>query len=456
MYILRQNVKKMKIGIALILTLLSSFVVKARVFDDADADALKAAYEWYPECVTFLPDNKIDSVLDYAGTDIIPVKFELYKTEVLSNHELDSLIALINKVKADERIKLAYVWVGGSASPDGRLSVNLKLAQKRGDALSQYIKSHTTISDSQIRMENLGEDWYTFVDAIELSDSRYRDAVLEVIDSEPDADRRELKLKRLLGGEPWEWLKQEMLPRFRNARMVIVCSAEDIKVDPIVKIEPQPRPGPQPDTIPDVAPAVVVLPEQPKDTVAVESQPERKWFVAAKTNLLWLAGTIANLGVEVQFADKWSIDIPVYYSPYDLSSDRMIRVLATQPEVRYWTGEQAGMGHFFGVHGHLMGFNVAINDHGRYQDPEHPLWGFGLGYGYAVNFGKDKKWGMEFNLGLGFANYRYNKYYNLPNGQKCDEGRGWYYGLTRAGITLTYKWWVPRKWKKSAIKEVIE
>lgn len=446
----------MKKRVILTFALLLGLFVGLKAHNGSSNDSIvpPEAYEWYPQYVTFLPKSQINSVLHYAGTDIVPVKFDLYKTKVVTTPQLDSILSVIQKVEADERVKLAYVWVGGSASPDGRLSVNADLAGKRGEALVKYLRNHVNIDASRIRFENLGEDWFTITNAIRKSSSPYRDAVLKVIAEEPDADRRELKLKRLQGGAPWNWLKSEILPRFRNARLVIVCSAEDIKVQPIEKIEPTPREEFKQDTIPDVTPEVVVLPtpEVVVDTVAeLEPEPAIKWFIAAKTNMLWLAGTIANLGVEVQFADKWSIDVPVYYSPYDLSSNRKIRVLATQPEVRYWTGTQAGNGHFFGVHGHLMGFNVAINDHGRYQDPERPLWGLGLGYGYAVNFGKDKKWGMEFNLGLGFANYKYDKYYNLPNGQKCDEGSGWYYGITRAGITLTYKWWVPRKYKKSTM-----
>lgn len=404
-------------------------------------------YEWYPTHVTFLPKSHIDSVLQYASTDIVPVKFELYKSNISASAELDSITSLIDRVNNDERVKLAYVWVGGSASPDGRLSLNTQLAQRRGQALTDYIRANTNISASQLRFDNLGEDWYTITDAIKNSSSEYKNAVLEIIASESDFDVREQKLKRLDNGKPWAWMKQEILPRFRNARMVIVCSAEDIKVDPIEKIEPQQPQQPAQDTIPDVAPTIVELPTQPVDTIIPEPEQVKTWFIAAKTNLLWLAGTIANIGVEVQFAEKWSIDIPVYYSPYNLSSNRKIRVLATQPEVRYWLSKQAGACHFVGLHGHLMGFNVAINDHGRYQDAESPLWGFGLGYGYAVNWGKEKNWGMEFNLGLGFANYKYDKFYNLPNGQKCGEGEDWYYGLTRAGITLTYKWWIPRRAK---------
>lgn len=438
----------MKNRILVILLLLTNLVASAHT-PIAVNDTLvpPEAYEWYPTYVTFLPKAHIDSVLQYANTDIVPVKFELYKTHITPTPELDSIISLINNVNNDERVKLAYVWVGGSASPDGRLIQNTQLAERRGKALANYIINNANISETQVRFDNLGEDWFTITETIKRSNSQYTDKILSVIDSEKNLDRRELKLKQLDKGKPWAWMKKEILPLFRNARMVIVCSAEDIKVEPIEKIEPQESQQPAPDTIPDVAPAVVELPAQPVDTVVSEPEPAKTWFIAAKTNLLWLAGTIANVGVEVQFAKKWSIDIPLYYSPYDLSNNRKIRILATQPELRYWLGNKAGEGHFVGLHGHLMGFNVAINDHGRYQDAESPLWGFGLGYGYAINWGKTKNWGMEFNLGLGFANYRYDKFYNLPNGQKCGEGEDWYYGLTRAGVTLTYKWWIPRKTK---------
>ena len=52
---------------------------------------------------------------------------------------------------------------------------------------------------------------------------------------------------------------------------------------------------------------------------------------------------------------------------------------------------------------HVAGFNVAINDKARYQDPNHALWGMGLSYGYAFSWGKDNRWGIEFNIGVGFA-----------------------------------------------------
>ncbi len=424
------------------------------VYNDSIVPA--EAYEWYPHYVTFLPKAHIDSVLHYAGTDIVPVKFELYETEVIPTPQLDSIVSLIKSVNTDERVKLAYVWVGGSASPDGDYKRNLQLAESRGLALRDYLAKHANLNSEEIRFDNLGEDWFTITALLYENETfKYRDPLLDIVESEPDPDRREMKMKRIDGGVPWSWFKTEILPDFRNARMVIVCSAEDIQLYPIEKVDPAKKREANPDTIPDIELKPIELPEQPVDTVPEpEPEPVKTWFVAAKTNLLFLAGTIANIGAEIQFAEKWSVDLPLYYSPYNLSSTRKIRVLATQPEVRYWLGEDAGKGHFVGVHGHLAGFNVAINDHGRYQDPERPLWGFGLGYGYAVNFGARQNWGLEFNLGLGFANYEYDKFINAENGQKIDFGKDWYYGLTRAGITLTYKWWIPRKSK--AVKEIIE
>lgn len=160
--------------------------------------------------------------------------------------------------------------------------------------------------------------------------------------------------------------------------------------------------------------------------------------------MLFAAALTANLGIEVELWRQWSLDIPVWYSPYNITSTRKLRLLATQPELRWWT-KKAGEGHFFGLHTHVVGFNVAINDHGRYQDPNHALWGLGIGYGYSTTFGKGKRWGLEFNIGVGFAEYEYNIYRNEPNGPLIGKGDGMYWGVTRAGITLSYRFYRPRK-----------
>lgn len=76
-------------------------------------------------------------------------------------------------------------------------------------------------------------------------------------------------------------------------------------------------------------------------------RPLYRW--AIKTNVAYLAATVANLGVEYSFGDHYSIDLPIIYSPYTVARDYRLRFLAVQPEFRYWL--KAPMkGHFFGVH----------------------------------------------------------------------------------------------------------
>ena len=427
-----------------ILTIQLLIICASTILAQSD-EVPSVAYEWYPRYVTFLPESKLDSVLVYANTDLVPVTYEIYQTEIASNSQLEDITSTIDAILSDERVQLAYVWVGGSASPDGPEATNRRLAGERAAALEQYLLSHSSVSADRLRVDNLGEDWYSIERAIRSSEIKDKSAVLNIITTEHDADRRERRLKRLSGGTTWRQLCSDIFPPYRNARMVIVCHAEAIKAEPApvpeeVPIEPEPEPEPMPEPEPEPIPVEVPAPAPPVETR----------FIAAKTNLLWDAATIANIGVEIELGRRWSIDLPVYYSPYNLSSTRKLRVLATQPELRRWLGTKAGEGHYVGLHGHLAGFNVAINDHGRYQDPEHPLWGFGIGYGFALNFGADKHWGLEFNIGAGFANYRYDAYYNRPNGQIYKSGRDTYWGITRAGITLSYKWWFPRKTRKEA------
>lgn len=109
-------------------------------------------------------------------------------------------------------------------------------------------------------------------------------------------------------------------------------------------------------------------------------RPLYRW--AIKTNVAYLAATVANLGVEYSFGDHYSIDLPIIYSPYTVARDYRLRFLAVQPEFRYWL--KAPMkGHFFGVHLNIGAFNIAVDNKNRYQSPDG-FYGVGLSYGYVL------------------------------------------------------------------------
>lgn len=157
-------------------------------------------------------------------------------------------------------------------------------------------------------------------------------------------------------------------------------------------------------------------------------------YFALKTNLAsWATGAI-NLAADVRVSRHISIELPVHYSPWDISRRYALRQFTLQPEGRYWF-TSAGEGHFMGIHAHCSWFNVKWGDY-RYQSTR-ALYGAGLSYGYRLPLAH--RWGLEFNLGAGYMNTRFDKYYNINNGSKIETGQRTYWGITRLGISLVYR-----------------
>lgn len=385
----------------------------------------------YPFGVVFLPAEKIDSVYEYADTELVPIIFKCNKTDIrFPNHTLDSVTDVVNRVLNDRYVTLSHVWIGGSASPEGPEAHNIWLGQKRAGRLNDYLKAHTSLPDSLVRIENLGEDWHTPLRLIERCDFPYKEHVLKIWNEQHDPGVRKQRIMAIDKGKTWRYLINEVFGPARNARMAIVCVAKDSVVTyryyrPTRHI---PAFTPSPDNA-SLSPL----------SIATEY---RGGFIAVKTNLAALGLLVANIGGEFSFGRGFSLDIPLYYSPYDITSKFRVRILGTQPELRYWLRrEWPGEGHFFGLNGTVAGFDVSFPGTDRFQDPERALWGVGISYGYAINFGNDRHWGIEFNIGAGYINYHLDTFDNVDNGKLLSTEKKHFWGITRLGISLTYKFW---------------
>ncbi len=177
-------------------------------------------------------------------------------------------------------------------------------------------------------------------------------------------------------------------------------------------------------------------PDQPMQTDESVSAPQTSSrYVAVKTNLAAWAGTIMNLAADVQVSEHFSVELPVLWCPWHVSSKHAVKTFTIQPEGRYWLA-RPGKGHFFGVHAHIGWFNVKWN-RDRYQDTSRPLLGAGISYGYLLPLGEH--WAGEFTLGAGYANLKYNTYYNIGNGARIDTRTKNYWGITRVGISVVYR-----------------
>ena len=153
-----------------------------------------------------------------------------------------------------------------------------------------------------------------------------------------------------------------------------------------------------------------------------------------KTNILPWLGTIPNLGVECSMGEKWSLGVDAWFCPWKISNQYSVKTVAILPEVKYWFKNNI-RGSYINLHLSVAWFNVRWKDI-RYQDDKRPLLGAGIGYGYRYLI--SDRWGMEFELGAGFASIQYSRFYNTGNGAQIDTRKSLYLGLDRLGISFIY------------------
>ncbi|MDE6332757.1 MAG: DUF3575 domain-containing protein, partial [Muribaculaceae bacterium] len=157
-------------------------------------------------------------------------------------------------------------------------------------------------------------------------------------------------------------------------------------------------------------------------------------YMAVKTNLAYDIFAVMNASFEMQFARHFSAELPVYWSLWDWKSTSGLRTAAIQPGVKYHFS-QPGTGHAVGLDMGIAWYNMR-HDQRRYQDCGRPMLGASVNYSYTLGLGRG--WSMEFAIGAGYVNTRYNTYYNIDNGALIDTRQRNYFGPTRVGVSLVY------------------
>lgn len=347
---------------------------------------------------------------------------------------LDEFMRRVSEMHGDSTARLNSIDIVAYASPEGPYTLNRKLARKRAENISAYLRGNMPfLSGSLFNVQPKGIDWNGLAAMVEVSDMRYRAEVLNILRNVPETTYRngklvDSRLKRLMdlrGGRPYNYMLTHFFPELRAAGAYVVCDFVRIAQPAIPINKPNEANGANEANEVDAAiPVATELPERDYD----------RW--AIKSNALYLAAGVTNIGGEYAFHPHWSVDLPLVYSPYTLARTYRMRFLYIQPEARYWL-DRPMKGHFFGVHLHAGVFNVSLDDKNRYQS-EKGFHGAGISYGYAMPL--SRRWSMEFTVGVGYAFTKYCTYYNVPNGLRYEKDRPYnYWGLTKLGLNFVYR-----------------
>ena len=171
--------------------------------------------------------------------------------------------------------------------------------------------------------------------------------------------------------------------------------------------------------------------------------------IAVKTNLLYDITGSMNLGFEFGLGEQTTLGISGSYNPWNIdeATNSKIKHFLVQPEFRYWLKERFN-GHFFGAHAHTSYYNVGgdnwfTNMMGgisgtKIKNSRYEGWlvGAGVDYGYLLRI--SRRWGLEANIGVGYAYLDSEKYENAPCGQFQSKETKHYFGPTQAGLTLIF------------------
>lgn len=359
--------------------------------------------------------------------------------------KLEHIVHVLDSIRNDNSVVLREVQFSGAASPEGSAAINRWLSRTRLEQLEKYIRERVDIPDSLIVRDDLYIPWEELAEKVQASDASYKDEVLQILATEyPEAkdwngaivDGRIVELKKLEGGKVWQDLYARYFSQLRNA--YTTGATYIVRHEPSIRIVA---------VIPARKPMPVAKPQMP-----VEAESQRPpLHLYLKTNAIGWGMSVSNVAVEVDFAKRWSVQLPIYYSGVNYFTQTIkFRTFAVQPEVRYWFSGNMNDKFFLGAHAGVAYYNYAVDGQYRIQDKDgkRPALGGGLSVGYRMPISKNGRLKMEFSIGGGVYSLKYDKFYNTQStsqGELSHSVDKIWYGVDHAAVSFSYMFNLKRK-----------
>jgi len=359
---------------------------------------------------------------------------------------LDSIARLFTTLRNDSIYRLRRVSFTGSTSPEGSLQFNRRLSEQRALSLFDYLNRYGRLDEEKKTFLFLGRDWEGVLRLAE-NDAAvpYREetiALLRAIATEKRQTGMEPaqsleRLQRLRHGEPYLYLYRNIFPAVRTSRLVI---GYDHILPPVVVIE-------QPEEI--IIPPTDSIPPAPADTTAVvPGKPCRPLYMDVRTNLLFDAWALPNIGVELYLGNDFSIGGTWLYAWWSRNArHRYWRAYGGELFGRRWFGRAAHAkpltGHHLGIYGQIYTYDFEWGGKGQMGGKpggnlwEKAQWGAGVDYGYSFPVGR--RINIDCSLGIGYTTGYYHTYKPVDTHYVWQETkrRKWF-GPTKAEVSLVW------------------
>ena len=371
-----------------------------------------------------------------VGSSLLDPKF--------GNNEanLNDVIQFLNEVRNDTTIELTQVKFCGSASPEGGSKLNRKLAKRRCANMEQYVRQRIMLPEDIIKRQEWSDAWQKLAIYVENSDMPNKKEVLHELIETPEytynkygalVDSRKKRLMDMNYGRTWNYMLDKFFPSVRNASAILVTIRK--------KNEPAPEPQPEP---------VVEEPKQPEPVIQPEPVVDTKQpaYFAIKTNMLYDALLVPNVGVEFSLGKRWSVAADWMYGWWSRNkSHRYWRIYGGGISLRKYFGAMAAekplQGHHIGINAQMLTYDIEFGGKGYMGGkPGGTLWDrmnytVGAEYGYSMPVAR--RLNIDFSLAAGYMGGRYYEYTPLDGHYvwQATKNRKWI-GPTKVEVSLVW------------------
>lgn len=384
--------------------------------------------------------------------DSVKIYFRQGKTDLVpshggNQHSLDRIADSLRMSYADSVYRLHKIIVVGGASPEGSVKFNRWLSEKRAGVLFDYLSSYGDLPDSLKTTEFLGRDWNGLIRMVE-NDPQvpYRDEALALLHKIADEVSGGMagkgdplaRIQRLRGGVPYNYMYRHHFPELRASRLYLwyerVRNPEAPVEEPKTEVVIAP-----PDTV-----ACPVVP----DTVCAEVLTTVMPYMDVRTNMLYDAFLVPNIGVEFYIGKGWSVMANWMYGWWKHDPGHWYwRAYGGDIAVRKWFGRAANekplTGHHLGIYGQIFTYDFETGGRGYMGGkPGGTLWdkmnyAGGIEYGYSLPVAR--RLNIDFTIGIGYWGGIYHEYIPIDDCYvwQCTRQRHWF-GPTKAEISLVW------------------
>ena len=203
-------------------------------------------YEVQPTLAYISPEA--ETVKHRAEVGTAYLDFQVGKYAILPDFrnnavELAKIDNTISTVVNDKNITLEGIILKGFASPEGSYKSNTVLAGNRVKALAEYIRKKHDFKPELFTLDNGSEDWEG-LKAKEEADRSVpsREAVLAIINSNDEPDKKDARLAALDGGAPYRYVLKNIYPSLRRSDYRVAYQVRFFTVEEgreIIKTRPQ-------------------------------------------------------------------------------------------------------------------------------------------------------------------------------------------------------------------------